>query len=89
MAIPHTKSPWVRHSSVSIARLPQPISWGADGGEVEMVIMLTLGESEGLSHVKVFSQLARKLMNTAFREALFAAENAPAILTLLQAELEL
>ena len=89
VAIPHTKSPWVRHSSVSIARLPQPISWGADGGEVEMVIMLTLGESEGLSHVKVFSQLARKLMNTAFREALFAAENAPAILTLLQAELEL
>ena len=51
--------------------------------------MLTLGESEGISHVKVFSQLARKLMNTAFRDALFAAGDAPAILALLQAELEL
>ncbi len=32
-------------------------------GEVELVIMLTLGANEGMNHVKVFSQLARKLVN--------------------------
>lgn len=63
MAIPHTKSQWIRHSSISIARLAKPIDWQSEMGEVELVIMLTLGANEGMNHVKVFSQLARKLVN--------------------------
>ncbi|HBU6119580.1 TPA: PTS sugar transporter subunit IIA, partial [Citrobacter freundii] len=53
----------------------------------ELVIMLTLGADEGINHVKVFSQLARKLANKQFRQSLFAAENAESILALLEAEL--
>ncbi|WP_312949744.1 phosphoenolpyruvate--protein phosphotransferase [Superficieibacter sp.] len=87
VAIPHTKSPWIRHSSISIARLPAPIDWESEMGEVELVIMLTLGENEGINHVKVFSQLARRLVNKGFREALFSARDAQAILDLLNAEL--
>ena len=87
VAIPHTKSPWIRHSSISIARLPAPIDWESEMGEVELVIMLTLGENEAINHVKVFSQLARKLVNKGFREALFSARDAQAILDLLNAEL--
>ncbi|HBH15689.1 MAG TPA: phosphoenolpyruvate--protein phosphotransferase, partial [Leclercia adecarboxylata] len=75
VAIPHTKSSWVRHSSISIARLPQPVDWGSDMGDVEIVIMLTLGENEGMNHVKVFSQLARKLVNKTFRQTLFDAQD--------------
>nr|WP_318382800.1 phosphoenolpyruvate--protein phosphotransferase [uncultured Enterobacter sp.] len=89
VAIPHTKSASVRHSSISIARLPRPVDWGSDMGEVEIVIMLTLGEAEGMNHVKVFSQLARKLVNKAFRQALFAAGDAESILALLQSEIAL
>ena len=89
VAIPHTKSPWVRHSSISIARLPQPVDWGSEMGEVEIVIMLTLGENEGMNHVKVFSQLARKLVNKNFRQALFAATDSETILALLRAEIAL
>ena len=87
VAIPHTKSQWIRHSSISIARLSQPIDWQSEMGEVELVIMLTLGADEGMNHVKVFSQLARKLVNKQFRQSLFAAEDANAILTLLESEL--
>lgn len=87
VAIPHTKSQWIRHSSISIARLESPIDWESDMGEVELVIMLTLGAQEGINHVKVFSQLARKLVNKAFREALFAAQSPQQILDLLNAEL--
>ena len=87
MAIPHTKSQWIRHSSISIARLSKPIDWQSEMGEVELVIMLTLGADEGMNHVKVFSQLARKLVNKQFRQSLFAAEDANAILTLLESEL--
>lgn len=73
VAIPHTKSQWIRHSSISIARLDKAIDWESDLGDVELVIMLTLGAQEGINHVKVFSQLARKLVNKTFRESLFAA----------------
>ena len=89
VAIPHTKSQWIRHSSISIARLSQPIDWQSEMGEVELVIMLTLGADEGMNHVKVFSQLARKLVNKQFRQSLFAAEDANGILTLLESELVL
>ena len=87
VAIPHTKSQWIRHSSISIARLLQPVDWQSEMGDVELVIMLTLGADEGINHVKVFSQLARKLVNKQFRQSLFAAENAESILALLEAEL--
>ncbi|MGU3413409.1 phosphoenolpyruvate--protein phosphotransferase [Enterobacteriaceae bacterium C34A] len=87
VAIPHTKSAWIRHSSISIARLPALTDWQSEMGEVELVIMLTLGEQEGINHVKVFSQLARKLVNKAFRQSLMEAEDAQAILDLLNREL--
>lgn len=87
VAIPHTKSQWIRHSSISIARLEKPIDWESDMGDVELVIMLTLGAQEGNNHVKVFSQLARKLVNKAFREALFAADSPESMLDLLTAEI--
>ncbi|EBE0669794.1 phosphoenolpyruvate--protein phosphotransferase [Salmonella enterica subsp. enterica serovar Gatuni] len=87
VAIPHTKSQWIRHSSISIARLAQPVDWQSEMGDVELVIMLTLGADEGINHVKVFSQLARKLVNKNFRQSLFAANDADSILALLEAEL--
>lgn len=87
VAIPHTKSQWIRHSSISIARLENPIDWESDMGDVELVIMLTLGAQEGNNHVKVFSQLARKLVNKAFRESLFAADSPQRVLDLLNAEI--
>jgi fructose-specific PTS system IIA-like component len=89
VAIPHTKSAWIRHSSISIARLPALADWQSEMGEVELVIMLTLGEHEGINHVKVFSQLARKLVNKTFRQSLLEATDAQAILTLLSEELSL
>lgn len=55
VAIPHTKSQWIRHSSISIARLVKPVDWQSEMGEVELVIMLTLGANEGMNHVKVFA----------------------------------
>ena len=42
---------------------------------------------EGINHVKVFSQLARKLVNKTFRESLFAATTPQSILDLLNAEI--
>ncbi len=86
-AIPHTKSTHIKHSSISIARLEKVIDWQSEMGEVDFVIMLTLGAQDSVSHVKVFSQLARKLVKKEFREAMRSAPDAESILSLLQSEL--
>ncbi len=61
--------------------------WQREVGEVELVIMLTLGANDGMNHVKVFSQLERKQLNKNFRQSQFAAQDAQSILTLLETEL--
>ena len=65
-AIPHTKSEYINHSTISVARLNKPVLWGDQ--EVETVFMLTISKSaRDNEHMKYFSTLARKLMNEEFR----------------------
>ncbi|WP_413733985.1 phosphoenolpyruvate--protein phosphotransferase [Sodalis sp. RH21] len=88
-AIPHAKSATIKHAAISVARLTRPIDWQSEMGEVDFVIMLTVGDGQGISHIKIFSQLARKLMQVPFRDALRGAASADALLAFLQAELAL
>lgn len=64
-AIPHARTAAVEHSTISIARLRQPITWG--GVQVDTVFMLSISaiaaENE---HMRYFSSLARLLMNDEF-----------------------
>lgn len=77
-AIPHAKSEHIEQSTISVARLPAPIVWGEE--EVELVIMLTLNKhAAGDLHLKIFSQLARRIMHEDFRKALLDAATASAI----------
>lgn len=65
-AIPHTKSAFISNSTISIARLQEPVQWGEQ--QVNIVIMLTIrSDSNDNEHMKYFSQLARKIMNEDFR----------------------
>ena len=90
-AIPHCKTDAVTHDSVAILKLRTPIEWEAlDGEPVRMVILLATRESAASgTHMRVFSQLARKLMHEEFRDALLGAADASAILTLMVTELNL
>lgn len=64
-AIPHARTEAVEHSTISIARLRHPVTWG--GVQVETVFMLSISavaaENE---HMRYFSSLARLLMNDEF-----------------------
>lgn len=65
-AIPHTKSDYISHSTISIAKLQEPVQWAEQS--VNIVIMLTIRkDSSDNEHMKYFSQLARKIMNEDFR----------------------
>lgn len=64
-AIPHARSDAILDSTISVATLRQPVSWG--GVSVDKVFMLTISQTAAENeHMKYFSTLARMLMNDEF-----------------------
>jgi fructose-specific PTS system IIA-like component len=89
-AIPHCKTDLVHADSIGILKLKQPIEWGSlDGAPVSMVILLALSDSNPKgSHMKVFSRLARKLMNEEFRGRLMEINDPGELISHVGRELE-
>ena len=87
-AVPHCKSDAVRTGSIGVLKVRTPVEWGSlDGNPVHMVILLAARESDaGNAHLRVFSRLARNLMDENFREQLSKADDREAILSLLSPE---
>jgi fructose-specific PTS system IIA-like component len=84
-AVPHCKTDAISAGSIAVLKLNEPVEWGpVDGAPVQIVILLAARESDsGTKHLKVFSRLARNLMDEDFRERLLAAENEDAVLNIL------
>jgi multiphosphoryl transfer protein len=87
-AIPHCKSDIVSTGSIGVLKLRKPVDWNSvDGKPVEVVILLAARESDGDSaHLRVFSRLARSLMNEDFRRGLLQAEDRDTLLSRLTEE---
>ena len=86
-AIPHTKSEHIAHSTISVARLAEPVVWGEE--HAQLVIMLTLNARSSDLHMKVFSKLSRKIMDETFRRTLLEAKSEKQVIAFLTRELEL
>jgi multiphosphoryl transfer protein len=82
-AIPHAKSKNIDKTAISVCKLKSPIIWGKQ--EVNFIIMLTIqeGNSNDNQHMKIFSLLARKIMNSEFREYLLACQTSAEITSLM------
>jgi multiphosphoryl transfer protein len=91
IAIPHCKSDVILNNSISLMRLNTPIDWGSSDGQlVDTVFMLTIKESDaGDVHMKIFAQLARKIIHETFRESLKSCKDRAALMAFLTAELDL
>src|SRR5579862_802592 len=89
-AVPHCKSDAVNTASIAVLKLKQPVEWQAvDGNPVQIVILLAARESDaGHEHLRVFSRLARNLMDEEFREQLLQADSADSVLSVLTLEKE-
>lgn len=89
IAVPHCKADAVIAPSLAVLRLATPVDWGAeDGAPVHTAIMLAFREAEGgVTHLKLFAKLARRLVHEEFRAALLAAESPVALTALLRNEL--
>lgn len=90
LAIPHCQNAAVKSNSIAILKLDTPIEWGSlDGAAVRMVILLALREaSQDRTHMKIFSKLARKLMDEEFRARLLQMEDPGELVSHLGQELE-
>ncbi len=90
-AAPHCKSDAVIADSIGVLRLADAIEWGSvDTKPVNMIILIAMRESQNPTrHMKVFSKLARKLMNEDFRAQLLAVKNAQDMTTYLAQQLEI
>lgn len=86
-AIPHTKSDHINHSTISMATLKEPITWGDQ--QVETIFMLTVSKSaDSNEHMKYFSTLARKLMKEDFRNEIKNADSVDVLYNLMAKTLD-
>jgi fructose-specific PTS system IIA-like component len=90
-AIPHCKSDAVHAATIAVARLREPIDWGAaDGEPVRLVIMLGIrGEDDAAAkaHMQVLARLARRLMHEEFRDNLNSVTSSEGLVAALTAAL--
>lgn len=72
IAIPHGKSEVVLEAAIAFAKLRNPVEWQSlDDQPVSIVIMLAIPDSEkGDTHLRLLSEIAVKLMDDEFVEAL-------------------
>jgi fructose-specific PTS system IIA-like component len=90
-AVPHCKTTAALAGSLAALKLKKPIDWGAtDRQPTSVVVLLALRENaSGKAHMRVFSQLARKLMDEKFRNNLIENTSVDSLLQFLVGELNL
>ena len=91
IAIPHCKSNSIAANTISIMKLKEPVLWN-EGDEMltDTVFMLTVRASDaGNTHMKIFAQLARRIMRDEFRTALATCQGQQELMSYISQELEL
>lgn len=86
-AIPHARLPGLPACAALVARLPEPIDWGAvDGEPVDVLVLLLSPEDAGADHLKALARISRCLRDPATLPALRAARDAGAMLAALASD---
>lgn len=86
IAIPHAKTDAVSAPVVAFARSGAGIEWGAlDGTRARLIFMIAVPEAAaGDEHLRILALLARKLLDTGFRERLLEASGTDGVLGILE-----
>lgn len=84
-AIPHCKTNAMRFNSLVLLKLRTPVKWNSlDGRPVRVVILFAVRETNSATgHMKVFSKLARQVMDEHFRARLENENDASALCDVL------
>ena len=90
IAIPHCQSNDIYSDSIGIIRLNKPVDWQAmDQQPVDLIFMLAVRKSGAReNHMKIFANLARKLVNEEFLGLMRNSKTAQEMVSHLRGELE-
>ncbi len=82
IAIPHGKSSAVKETTVAIGRLTSSLEWeSVDDKPVELIVLLAVNDADKTGvHVKLLSEMARKLASEQNCKKLLDAEDAQGII---------
>lgn len=86
LAVPHCKSPAVAANSIAVLRLPEPVAWAPEATARLVFLLVSRADAEE-AHLRVFARLARRLMDSDFRQHLLDAADPESLLTTLRSEL--
>lgn len=84
IAIPHCRSGAVVVPTLAMARLSQPVDFGAKDGPADLIFFIAAPEGADQEHLKLLSKLARSLIKKDFTGALRAASTEAEIVELVE-----
>ncbi|XAS67764.1 fructose-specific PTS transporter subunit EIIC [Micrococcaceae bacterium Sec5.7] len=87
IAIPHCRSTAVTVPTLAMARLSQPVDFGAKDGPADLIFFIAAPEGADQEHLKLLSKLARSLIKKDFTAALRAASSREEIVELVDGAL--
>ncbi|MDQ0754542.1 fructose-specific PTS transporter subunit EIIC [Arthrobacter sp. B3I4] len=87
IAIPHCRSTAVTEATLAMARLSQPVNFGAKDGPADLIFFIAAPEGADQEHLKLLSKLARSLIKKDFTAALRAAATQAEVVELVEGAL--
>ena len=87
IAIPHCRSTAVTEATLAMARLSQPVDFGAKDGPADLIFFIAAPEGADQEHLKLLSKLARSLIKKDFTGALRAAATQAEVVELVEGAL--
>ncbi|MGY2744083.1 PTS fructose transporter subunit IIABC [Arthrobacter sp. UYCu723] len=87
IAIPHCCSTAVTEPTLAMARLSQPVDFGAKDGPADLIFFIAAPEGADQEHLKLLSKLARSLIKKDFTAALRAASSPAEVVELVEGAL--
>ncbi len=87
IAIPHCRSTAVTEPTLAMARLSQPVDFGAKDGPADIIFFIAAPEGADQDHLKLLSRLARSLIKKDFTASLRAATSQAEIVELVEGAL--
>lgn len=87
IAIPHCRSTAVTEPTLAMARLSQPVDFGAKDGPADLIFFIAAPEGADQEHLKLLSKLARSLIKKDFTAALRAAGSQAEVVELVEGAL--
>ena len=87
IAIPHCRSTAVTEATLAMARLSNPVDFGAKDGPADLIFFIAAPEGADQDHLKLLSKLARSLIKKDFTAALRAASSQAEVVELVEGAL--